>query len=71
MINVLALSEDSARLAQIVRLIGECGGCRTTRASGRPSRLGERGDSLEAFDVLIVDDLGHMRASAGQQAGGE
>lgn len=55
MINVLALSEDSTRLAQIVRLIGECGGCRATRATGKPSRLSERGDSLDAFDVLIVD----------------
>ncbi|MFL9994056.1 AAA family ATPase [Paraburkholderia sediminicola] len=55
MINVLALSEDGTRLAQIVRLIGECGGCRTTRATGKPSRLSERGDSLDAFEVLIVD----------------
>lgn len=55
MINVLALSEDSTRLAQIVRLIGECGGCRTTRATVTPSRLSERGDSLDAFDVLMVD----------------
>ena len=55
MINVLALSEDGTRLAQIVRLTGECGDCRTTRASGKPSRLVERGDSLDAFDVLIVD----------------
>ncbi|WP_233833961.1 AAA family ATPase [Paraburkholderia sp. ZP32-5] len=60
MINILALSEDSARLAQIVHLIGECGDDRTTRvtrASGTPSLLGERGDSLDAFDVLIVDAL--------------
>jgi len=57
MINILALSEDSARLAQVVHLIGECGDYRVTRASGTPSLLGERGDSLDAFDVLIVDAL--------------
>jgi len=57
MINILALSEDSARLAQIAHLIGECGDCRITRATGTPSLLGERGDSLDAFDVLIVDAL--------------
>jgi pilus assembly protein CpaE len=55
MINILALSEDSARLAQIVHLIGECGDYRVTRATGAPSLLGERGDSLDAFDALIVD----------------
>ncbi|MFM0209114.1 AAA family ATPase [Paraburkholderia sediminicola] len=55
MINVLALSEDGTRLAQIVRQTGECGDCRTTRASGKPSLLSDRGDSLDAFDVLIVD----------------
>jgi pilus assembly protein CpaE len=55
MINVLTVSEDSTRLAQIVRLIGECGNYRSTRAAGKPSLLSERGDSLEAFDVLIVD----------------
>ncbi|MCC8392691.1 AAA family ATPase [Paraburkholderia sp. MMS20-SJTR3] len=55
MINILALSEDGKRLAQIAHLTGECGDYRITRASGRPSLLGERGDSLDAFDVLIVD----------------
>jgi pilus assembly protein CpaE len=55
MINILTLSEDGTRLAQIMRLISECGNYRTTRASGNPSLLIERGDSLDAFDVLIVD----------------
>jgi len=55
MINILALSEDSARLAQIAHLTGECGDYRITRATGAPSLLGERSDSLDAFDVLIVD----------------
>ncbi|AXE95740.1 AAA family ATPase [Paraburkholderia sp. 22099] len=55
MINILITSEDATRLAQIVRLIGECGNYRTTRVAGRPSLLIERGDSLDAFDVLIVD----------------
>jgi pilus assembly protein CpaE len=55
MINILALSEEGARLAQIARQIGECGDYRITRATGNPSLLSERGDSLDAFDVLIVD----------------
>lgn len=55
MINILIASEDATRLAQIVSLIGECGNYRTTRVAGRPSSLVERGDSLDAFDVLIVD----------------
>lgn len=55
MINILITSEDATRLSQIVRLIGECGNYRTTRVAGRPSLLVERGDSLDAFDVLIVD----------------
>lgn len=33
MINILTLSEDGTRLAQIMRLISECGNYRTTRAS--------------------------------------
>ncbi|AXL53206.1 hypothetical protein DSC91_006516 [Paraburkholderia caffeinilytica] len=55
MINILITSEDATRLAQIVSLIGECGNYRTTRVAGKPSSLAERGDSLDAFDVLIVD----------------
>ncbi|CAE6690357.1 AAA family ATPase [Paraburkholderia haematera] len=55
MINILITSENAARLAQIVSLIGECGNYRTTRMAGKPSSLVERGDSLDAFDVLIVD----------------
>ncbi|MFM0311483.1 AAA family ATPase [Paraburkholderia sp. RL17-383-BIF-A] len=55
MINILIASEDATRLAKIVNLIGECGNYRTTRVAGRPSSLVERGDSLDAFDVLIVD----------------
>ncbi|MFP4849185.1 CpaE family protein [Paraburkholderia sp. BR14264] len=55
MINILALSEDGARLAQIAHLSGEAGDYRITRAMGTPSLLGERGNTLDAFDVLIVD----------------
>jgi pilus assembly protein CpaE len=55
MIDILTLSNDASRLAQIVRLIGECGSYRTTRTLGSPSQLAQRGDSLESFDVLIVD----------------
>jgi pilus assembly protein CpaE len=55
MIDILTLSKDPARLAQIVRLIGECGNYRTTRVAGDATTLLERGDSLDAFDMLIVD----------------
>jgi pilus assembly protein CpaE len=55
MINILTTSEDTTRLSQIMQLIGECGNYRTTRMAGKPSMLMERGDSLDAFDVLIVD----------------
>jgi pilus assembly protein CpaE len=57
MIDILTTSKDATRLAQVVRLIGECGNYRTTRAAGSPSLFLERGDSLAAFDVLIVDAL--------------
>lgn len=55
MIDILTTSTDAGRLAQIARLINECGTYRTTRSMGRPSDLAARGDTLEAFDVLIVD----------------
>ncbi|MEX3959318.1 CpaE family protein [Trinickia sp. EG282A] len=55
MIDILSISKDASRLAQIVRLIGDCGSYRTTRTVGAPSQLAQRGDSLESFDVLIVD----------------
>ena len=55
MIDILSISKDASRLAQIVRLIGECGSYRTTRAVGSPSQLAQRGDGLDSFDVLIVD----------------
>ena len=57
MIDILTTSKDASRLAQVVRLVGECGNYRTTRAVGNLSQLVERGDSLDAFDVLIVDAL--------------
>ena len=57
MIDILSISKDASRLAQVVRLIGECGSYRTTRIVGTPSVLVERGDSLDSFDVLIVDAL--------------
>ena len=55
MIDILITSKDAARLSQVVHLLGECGDYRTTRAADSPSLLVERGDSLDAFDVLIVD----------------
>jgi pilus assembly protein CpaE len=55
MIDILITSKDAARLSQVVHVLGECGDYRTTRAADSPSLLVERGDSLDAFDVLIVD----------------
>jgi pilus assembly protein CpaE len=55
MIDILCISKDASRLAQVVRLIGECGSYRTTRTLGSPSQLAQRGDTLESFDALIVD----------------
>ncbi|WP_321817482.1 MULTISPECIES: AAA family ATPase [unclassified Paraburkholderia] len=55
MIDILTLSKDAARLAQIMNLIGECGNYRTTRVVGDAATLIERGDSLDLFDMLIVD----------------
>ncbi|QCP53839.1 pilus assembly protein [Trinickia violacea] len=57
MIDLLSISKDATRLAEVARLIGECGNYRGTRAVATPSQLLERGDSLDAFDVLIVDAL--------------
>jgi pilus assembly protein CpaE len=57
MIDILSISKDSSRLAQIVRSIGECGNYRTTRTLGSPTQLAQRGDGLDSFDVLIVDAL--------------
>ena len=55
MIDILITSKDAAHLSQVVHVLGECGDYRTTRAADSPSLLVERGDSLDAFDVLIVD----------------
>ncbi|WP_206995109.1 AAA family ATPase [Trinickia mobilis] len=57
MIDLLSISTDATRLAEVARLIGECGSYRGTRAVATPSQLLARGDSLDAFDVLIVDAL--------------
>ena len=57
MIDILITSKDATRLAEVTRLIDECGQYRTTRVTGDPAQLAERGDSLDAFDVLIVDAL--------------
>jgi pilus assembly protein CpaE len=57
MIDILSVSKDGSRLAQIVRSIGECGNYRTTRTLGSPSQLAQRGDGLDSFDVLIVDAM--------------
>lgn len=55
MIDILITSTDEARLEGLVRLIAQCGAYRTTRVAGRPSQLAGRADTLDAFDVLIVD----------------
>jgi pilus assembly protein CpaE len=55
MIDILTASNDASRLAQLVGQIGECGNYRTTRLVGDTSAVLERGDSLDAFDVLIAD----------------
>ncbi|WP_321854945.1 AAA family ATPase [Paraburkholderia tropica] len=55
MIDLLITSTDDARLSSLVRLVGECGAYRTTRAAVRPGQLAGRADTLDAFDVLIVD----------------
>lgn len=62
MINILINSEHTGRMAEIVRLVTDCGNCTSTRMQGAPSALLERGDSLEAFDVLIIDAASPERA---------
>ncbi|MEM5328146.1 AAA family ATPase [Paraburkholderia sp. JHI2823] len=62
MIDILITSTDSERLAQIMRTIAGCGPYRTTRSVGTPFDLVERGDTLDAFDVLIVDARGLQEA---------
>lgn len=68
MIDILTLSTEPARLAQIMNLVGECGNYRTTRVVGDASVLLERGDSLDLFGMLIVDasslDDGSLEATA-------
>ncbi|MBC8746943.1 pilus assembly protein CpaE [Paraburkholderia sp. WC7.3g] len=55
MLNILISSEHAARMSEIVRLVSDFGSYTTTRTHGAPSTLLERGDSLDAFDVLIID----------------
>ncbi|HKR38734.1 MAG TPA: AAA family ATPase [Paraburkholderia sp.] len=62
MIDILITSTDAERLAQIMRTIAGCGPYRTTRSVGTPFDLVERGDTLDAFDVLIVDARGLQEA---------
>jgi len=62
MINILINSEHAGRMSEIVRLLTDCGNCTTTRTQGAPSALLERGDSLDAFDVLIIDASSPERA---------
>uniref|UniRef100_E1TFE5 Response regulator receiver protein n=1 Tax=Burkholderia sp. (strain CCGE1003) TaxID=640512 RepID=E1TFE5_BURSG len=62
MINILINSEHTGRMAEIVRLVTDCGNCTPTRMQGAPSALLERGDSLDAFDVLIIDAASPERA---------
>ncbi|WP_027213888.1 AAA family ATPase [Burkholderia sp. WSM2232] len=62
MINILINSEHTGRMAEIVRLVTDCGNCTSTRMQGAPSALLERGDSLDAFDVLIIDAASPERA---------
>ncbi|MEC5409754.1 AAA family ATPase [Paraburkholderia sp. MPAMCS5] len=62
MINILINSEHTGRMSELVRLAANCGNCTTTRMHGAPSTLQERGDSLDAFDVLIIDAASPERA---------
>jgi pilus assembly protein CpaE len=62
MINILINAEHSGRMSEIVRLVTDTGGCTTTRMQGAPSTLLERGDSLDVFDVLIIDASSLERA---------
>ncbi len=62
MINILISSEHSGRMSEIVRLVTDCGSYTTTRMQGAPSTLLERGDSLDVFDVLIIDASSLERA---------
>lgn len=62
MINILISSEHTARMSEIARLVADYGGYATTRLHGAPSSLLERGDSLDAFDVLIIDASSLERA---------
>ncbi|KLU23508.1 pilus assembly protein [Caballeronia mineralivorans PML1(12)] len=55
MINILISSEHTGRMSEIVRLVTDSGSYTTTRMQGAPSTLLERGDSLDVFDVLIID----------------
>ncbi|SOE59624.1 Flp pilus assembly protein, ATPase CpaE [Burkholderia sp. OK233] len=55
MINILISSGNTAHMAEIVRLVTDCGSYTTTRVNGSPSALLERGDGLDVFDVLIID----------------
>jgi pilus assembly protein CpaE len=55
MINILISSEHTARMAEIVRHVTDCGSYATTRVHSAPSALLERGDGLDVFDVLIID----------------
>jgi pilus assembly protein CpaE len=66
MINILISSEHAARMSEIVRLVADYDGYATTRLHGTPSSLLERADSLDAFDVLIIDasSLEHADLSA-------
>jgi len=62
MINILISSENPARMAEIVRLVTECGSYAITRVHGMPSTLRDRGDGLDVFDVLIIDAASLERA---------
>ncbi|MDP9649281.1 AAA family ATPase [Paraburkholderia strydomiana] len=62
MINILINSEHTGRMSEVVRFVTDCGNCTTTRMQGAPSTLLERGDSLDAFDVLIIDAASIERA---------
>ncbi|SOE94200.1 pilus assembly protein CpaE [Burkholderia sp. D7] len=62
MINILISSEHSGRMSEIVRLVTDFGSYTTTRMQGAPSTLLERGDSLDVFDVLIIDASSLERA---------
>jgi pilus assembly protein CpaE len=53
--QILLNSENNDHLNALAHMVSECGGYRWTRVGGSPAQLLERGASLDAFDILIID----------------